>query len=81
MGMKEMTVSADKEVVLTQAMLREAGLHGRLRLVISQGEIRVLPEVTTEVEDVVQELAGCLGSEAATAYDFHLKLGSLYEAR
>ena len=59
--MKEMTVSADKEVVLTQAMLREAGLHGRLRLVINQGEIRVLPEVTTEVEDVVQELAGCLG--------------------
>ena len=58
--MKEMTVSADKEVVLTQAMLREAGLHGRLRLVINQGEIRVLPEVTTEVEDVVQELAGCL---------------------
>ena len=79
--MKEMTVSADKEVVLTQAMLREAGLHGRLRLVINQGEIRVLPEVTTEVEDVVQELAGCLGSEAATAYDFHLKLGNLYEAR
>ena len=56
--MKEMTVSADQEVVLTQAMLREAGLHGRLRLVINQGEIRVLPEVTTEVEDVVQELAG-----------------------
>ena len=79
--MKEMTVSADNEVVLTQAMLREAGLHGRLRLVINQGEIRVLPEVTTEVEDVVQELAGCLGSEAATAYDFHLKLGSRYEAR
>ena len=79
--MKEMTVSADKEVVLTQAMLREAGLHGRLRLIIKQGEIRVLPEVTTAVEDVVQELAGCLGSEPATAYDFHLKLGGLYEAR
>ena len=38
--MKEMTVSADKEVVLTQAMLREAGLHGRLRLVINQGDSR-----------------------------------------
>ena len=36
--MKEMTVVADHEVVLTQTMLREAVLHGRLRLVIGQGK-------------------------------------------
>ena len=79
--MKEMTVVADHEVVLTQTMLREAGLHGRLRLVIGQGEIRIVPETATEAENVVQDLAGCLGHEPVTAYDFHLKFGGLYEAR
>jgi hypothetical protein len=79
--MKEMTVVTDHEVVLTQTMLREAGLHGRLRLVIGQGEIRLVPETVTEAENVVQELAGCLGHEPVTAYDFHLKFGGLYEAR
>ena len=79
--MKEMTVVADQELVLTQTMLREAGLHGRLRLVIGRGEIRIVPETPTAAENVVQELAGCLGQEPATAYDFHLKLGGFYEAR
>jgi hypothetical protein len=51
--MKEMTVVTDHEVVLTQTMLREAGLHGRLRLVIGQGEIRLVPETVTEAENVV----------------------------
>jgi hypothetical protein len=79
--MKEMTVVADQELVLTQTILREAGLHGRLRLVIGQGEIRIVPETATAAENVVQELAGCLGHEPVTAYDFHLKFGGLYEAR
>ena len=79
--MKEMTVVVDQELVLTQTILREAGLHGPLRLVISQGEIRIVPERPTAAENVVQELAGCLGQEPATAYDFHLKLGGFYEAR
>ena len=79
--MKEITVVAEQELVLTQAMLHEAGLHGRVRLVIGEGEIRILPGAITDAEHLVQELAGCLGQEAATAYDFHLKLGGLYEAR
>ena len=79
--MKEITVVAEQELVLTQAMLREAGLHGRVRLVIGEGEIRILPETITDAEHLVQELAGCLGHESATAYDFHLKLGGFYEAR
>jgi len=62
-------------------MLREAGLQGRLRLIIGQGEIRICSEMATEAEKVVQELAGCLGNEPATEYDVHLKLGGLYEAR
>jgi hypothetical protein len=79
--MKEITVVAEQELVLTQTMLREAGLHGRVRLVIGEGEIRILPAATTDAERLVQELAGCLGHESATAYDFHLKLGGFYEAR
>ena len=79
--MKEITVVAEQELVLTQTMLREAGLHGRVRLVIGEGEIRILPGAITDAEHLVQELAGCLGHESATAYDFHLKLGGLYEAR
>jgi hypothetical protein len=78
---KEITVVADQELVLTGPMLREAGLQGRLRLIIGQGEIRICSETVTEVEKVVQELAGCLGHEPATEYDMHLKLGGLYEAR
>ena len=79
--MKEITVVADQELVLTPTMLREAGLQGRLRLIIGQGEIRICSETATEAEKVVQELAGCLGHEPATEYDMHLQLGGFYEAR
>lgn len=79
--MKEVTVVVDQELILTQTILREAGLQGRLRLVIGQGEIRIVPETATAAEDIVRELAGCLGHEPATAYDFFLKRGGLYEAR
>ena len=79
--MKEITVVADQELVLTRTMLREAGLQGRLRLIIGQGEIRICSETATEAEKVAQELAGCLGHEPATEYDMHLKLGGFYEAR
>jgi hypothetical protein len=79
--MKEITVTAAGDLVVTKAMLDEAGLSGALRLVIQQGEIHILPKSAIAAEDVVQELAGCLGQEPATAYDFHLKLGGLYEAR
>jgi hypothetical protein len=36
---------------------------------------------TTEALRMLDELAGCLGQEPATAYDFQLKIGGLYEAR
>jgi hypothetical protein len=78
---KESTVGADQELVLTRPMLREAGLQGRLRLIIGQGEIRICSGTATEAEKVLQELAGCLGHEPAIEYDMHLDLGGLYEAR
>ena len=75
--MKEVTVIADDELILEPAMLQEAGLHGRLRVLISSGEIRILPFPPATPEDLVQKLAGCLGQEPAAAYDFDLKLGEL----
>ncbi len=68
--MKEVTVTADDELVLEPEILQEAGLQGRL-----------LPLPPATPENLVQDLAGCLGQEPAAAYDFDLKLGGLYEAR
>lgn len=81
--MKELTLTADDELVLEPAILQEAGLQGRLRVLISSGEIRILPLPSdmTAPETLVEDLAGCLGQEPAAAYDFDLKLGGLYEAR
>ena len=55
--MKEMTVQVQGDLVVPQATLGEAGLSGRLRLVVQLGEIRILPEPPSAAEDVVQELA------------------------
>lgn len=81
--MKELTMTADEELVLEPAIRQEAGLQGRLRILISSDEIRILPlppDMMTP-EALVEDLAGCLGQESAAAYDFDLKLGGLYEAR
>jgi hypothetical protein len=79
--MKEVTVTADHELVLESEILQEAGLQGRLRILISSGEIRIVPLPPATPEELVEDLAGCLGEESAAAYDFDLKLGGLYEAR
>jgi hypothetical protein len=81
--MKELTLTAAEELVLEPAILQEAGLQGRLRVLISAGEIRILPLPPESMtpEALIEELAGCLGQEAAVAYDFDFKLGGLYEAR
>jgi hypothetical protein len=41
--MKEVTMTADEALVLEPAILQEAGLQGPLRVLISSGEIRILP--------------------------------------
>ena len=79
--MKEVTVTADHDLVLESEILQEAGLQGRLRVLISSGEIRIVPLPPATPEELVEDLAGCLGEESAAAYDFELKLGGLYEAR
>ena len=78
---QERTVVVEGELVLPRETLAEAGLRGRLRLLIHPGEIRILPEGPVDPKQLLEDLAGCLGQEAATAYDFSLKIGGLYEAR
>lgn len=72
---------AEQELVLTQAMLREAGLHGRVQVVIGAGEMPIFPGATTDAECLVQDRADCLGYESAPAYDFHVKLDGRSGAR
>ena len=74
-------VAANEYLVVDQQTLAEAGLKGRLRLIVQQGEIRILPEAGPDLERMVDELVGCLGQEPAKEYDFSLKIGGLYEAR
>jgi hypothetical protein len=81
MVVKEIEVGAEGELVVNQEILGAAGLGKRLRLIIQKGEIRILPESTSDPEKVLEDLAGYLGQESATEYDFHLKVGGLYEAR
>jgi hypothetical protein len=74
-------VTANEYLVVDQKTLNEAGLTGRLRLIVQQGEIRILPEARPDLEKMVDELVGCLGQGPAEEYDFSLKIGGLYEAR
>lgn len=81
MVIKEVTVQDAGDLIVTHEILAEAGLGDTLQLIIQPGEIRILSKDTVAAEQVVEDLAGCLGQEPATAYDFHLKIGGLYEAR
>jgi hypothetical protein len=81
MVVKEIELEAEGNLVLDQETLGEAGLGKRIRLLIQKGEIRILPEAATQLEKELEDLAGCLGQEPATDYDFSMKIGGLYEAR
>ena len=74
-------VAANEYLVVDQKILAEAGLTGRLRLVVQPGEIRILPEAEPDLEKTLDELMGCLGQEPAEEYDFNLEIGGWYEAR
>jgi hypothetical protein len=78
---KEKEVIAEKDLVIGRDILDEANLGKSLRLVIQEGEIHILPRPPADAKKTLEELAGCLGQEPATKYDFHLKIGGLYEAR
>jgi hypothetical protein len=71
---KEIEVVAEGNLVVDQETLDAAGLGRHLRLIIQKGEIRILPEASVPPEELFDELAGCLGQESATEYNFHLEL-------
>jgi hypothetical protein len=78
---KEKEVTAEKDLVIGRDILDEANLGKHLSLIIKEGEIHIVPKLFLDAQKTLEELAGCLGQEPATAYDFHLKIGSLYETR
>ena len=81
MKVKEKEVIAEKDLVIGREILDEANLGKRLCLVIREGEIHIVPNPPIDAQKTLEDLAGCLGQEPAAAYDFHLKIGGLYEAR
>jgi len=81
MVVKELEIVTEGDLVVDREALKAAGLGTRLRLVIQKGEIRILPETPSDPEKLLDDLAGCLGQELATEYNFDLKIGGLYEAR
>jgi hypothetical protein len=80
MKVKAKAVIAEKDLV-EREILDEANLGKRLCLIIEEGEIHILPTPSFDGQKALEELAGCLGQEPATTYDFHLKIGGLHEAR
>ena len=72
--------TVERGLLLEEPLLRKAHLGQRVRIVVYEGEIRILP-AEEDWEKVLDELAGCLGEEPAQTYDFKLKIGGFYEAR
>jgi hypothetical protein len=81
MGVRELERTADGDLIIAGEALDEAGLTQHVRLLVQDGEIRILPEARDQAAATLDELAGALGEEAATSYNFDLKVGSWYEAR
>jgi hypothetical protein len=81
MTIKAIEVASGEDLIVEREALREAGLKGRLQLVVQKGEIRIMANETFDPIEVLEELAGCLGQEPIEDYDFQLKIGGLYEAR
>jgi hypothetical protein len=78
---KEKEVIAEKDLVIGRDVLDEANLGKHLSLIIRKGEIQIVPKSPLDAQQALEELAGCLGQEPATAYDFNMKIGGLYETR
>lgn len=62
-------VTAKGTLVLDRKILAEAGLGKQVRIIVKQGEI-IVTEPLSEVEVTLETLAGCLGEEPVSEYDF-----------
>ena len=74
-------VTAEKDLIIGRDILDDPNLGKNLSLIIHEGEIHIVSKPLLDVQKTLEELAGCLGQEPATAYEFDLKIASLYEAR
>ena len=72
-------ITAKGALVLDRKILAEAGLGKYVRIIVKKGEI-IVTEPLSEVDVALEALAGCLGEEPVSEYDFHLELGRMYEA-
>jgi len=71
----------ERGLFLESDLLRDARLGPNVRVIVQEGEIRLLPdEEESGWLDTLDELAGCLGQEPVEEYDFELKLSHPYEA-
>lgn len=64
-------------LILGKDILTEAGLGKQVRIIVRPGEIRIVTARASDAETALKELAGCLGQEPVSEYDFDLKLGGL----
>ena len=78
---REMIVEAEGALILPRELLNEASLGRRVRLIVRQGEISILPDEPMDPHKILDELAGCLGEEPFESYDFDLEIGGFREAR
>ncbi len=76
---KYMEISAAGDIIISEAILKKAGLNGYLQILIGDGEIRILSKKQDDdPEKILEELAGCMGDEPAEHYDFNLKTEGFY---
>jgi len=80
MSTKEVEIGPEGNLVIHKQDLEEAGLIKDLKVVVGKGEIRILSE-NSQAQQILDDLAGCLGKEKASDYDFGLKIGGIHEAR
>ncbi len=57
-------------LILGKNLLNQAGLEKQVRIIVQQGEIRIVAMPASDPEVLLAELAGCLGQEPASEYDF-----------
>lgn len=76
-------ISNKGELLIPRHLIARYGLNpgAKVTIELREREIYIVPEAAQTFEKLLDDLAGCLGQEAAADYDFGLKIGGLYEAR
>lgn len=74
-------VASDGSLVIPHDIADQFGLTPNQTVIVEKRNsvIFVLPE--SAIDQILDELDGCLGEESSASYDFDLKIGGLHEAR